>query len=142
MRRLVWIFGWIAIALWSLVAWISYGLLDVVGGFATRNADRVIDYPEGVEFLGWALSALQGLGGFAIVAVWALVSLAILAATAVAARVLGAVAGSSRHGGGAYRSFDPNRGREAYPPMDPRRGSGGGGLPSAVREVMRRIDRR
>jgi hypothetical protein len=141
MGRLVWVLGWIAIAIWSLVAWISYGLLDVVGGFATRNADRVIDYPEGVEFLSWAFSALQGLGGFAIVAVWALVSLAMLAATAILARILGAVTGRPHavpgpYGRGPYTIHEDGR------PYTPHGSERRDRVPSAVREIMQRIERR
>ncbi|HEV2559980.1 MAG TPA: hypothetical protein VGU45_15275 [Microvirga sp.] len=132
MRRLVWVLGWLAVAVWSLVAWGSYGLLNVFGDVAARNADLVTGNPEGVELISWALGALQGLGLTAIVVVWALVSLVILAATAVLARVLGALRGNA--GGPPYgRGYEP-----AYPPHRPRTG----GLPFAVQELMRRIDRR
>lgn len=83
MRRLLWVFAWIAVALWSLFAWGAYGLLDFFGGVAARNADIVTGHPESVEWLSWGLMTLRGLGLGAIVFVWALVSLLILAVPAV-----------------------------------------------------------
>jgi hypothetical protein len=83
MRRLLWAVAWIAVALWSLVAWGAYGLLDLFGDMAVRNADMVGGSPESVEWLAWALATLRGLGLGAIVFVWGLVSLLILAVPAV-----------------------------------------------------------
>lgn len=53
---------WIAVVLWSLFAWGAYGLLDVFGDLAVRNADMVSDHPETVEWLSWSLAALRSLG--------------------------------------------------------------------------------
>ena len=89
MKRLLWAFAWIAVALWSLFAWGAYGLLDFFGGVAARNADIVTGHPESVEWLSWALMTLRGLGLGAIVFVWGLVSLLILAVPAVLGLVLG-----------------------------------------------------
>ena len=89
MRRLLWVFAWIAVALWSLFAWGAYGLLDFFGGVAARNADIVTGHPESVEWLSWALMTLRGLGLGAIVFVWGLVSLLILAVPAVMGLFLG-----------------------------------------------------
>jgi hypothetical protein len=98
-KRLLWILAWIAVAIWSLFAWGAYGLLDFFGGFAARNADIVTGHPETVEWLSWALMTLRGLGLGAIVFVWGLVSLLILAVPAV----LGLFLGSSRQ---EQRSYD------------------------------------
>src|SRR3712207_206257 len=92
MRRLLWFVAWIAVALWSLFAWGAYGLLGFFGGVAARNADIVTGHPETVEWLSWALTTLRGLGLGAIVVVWVLVSLLILAVPAV----LGLFFGSAR----------------------------------------------
>ncbi|MBM1169732.1 hypothetical protein [Microvirga arabica] len=89
MRRLLWIVAWMAVAIWSLFAWGAYGLLDFFGGVAARNADIVPGNPEAVEWLSWALMTLRGLGLGAIVVVWALVSLLILAVPAVLGLFLG-----------------------------------------------------
>ncbi len=132
MRRLVWALGWIAVAVWSLVAWSSYGLLELFGGLAARTADWVIGQPEGVEMFSWAVTALQGLGLAAIVTVWAIVSLVILAVTAVLARIAGA-ASRPAHPGPAMR-YDVRQ----DPPAPPRRQ----GPPSAVQDQMRRLEKR
>jgi hypothetical protein len=107
-KRLLWILAWFAVALWSLFAWGAYGLLDFFGGVAARNADIVTGHPETVEWLSWALMALRGLGLGAIVLVWGLVSLLILAVPAVLGLFLG--------GSGRKRYGDEWRG----PRIDPR----------------------
>jgi hypothetical protein len=89
MKRFLWILAWIAVAVWSLFAWGAYGLLDFFGGVAARNADIVTGHPETVEWLSWALMTLRSLGLGAIVAVWGLVSLLILAVPAVLGLFLG-----------------------------------------------------
>ena len=89
MRRLLWVLAWIAVAVWSLFAWGAYGLLDFFGGVAARNADVVIGHPETVEWLSWAFAVLRSLGLGAVVFVWGLVSLLILAVPAVLSLFLG-----------------------------------------------------
>jgi hypothetical protein len=89
MRRLLWILAWIGVALWSLFAWGAYGLFDLFGDVAVRNADAVTNHPETVEWLSWALSVLRSLGLAAIVAVWAAISLMILAVPAILGFFLG-----------------------------------------------------
>ena len=109
MKRLLWAFAWIAVALWSLFAWGAYGLLDFFGGVAARNADIVTGHPESVEWLSWALMTLRGLGLGAIVFVWGLVSLLILAVPAVLSLFLG---GSRRE-----QYLDEWRGLQSDPRM-------------------------
>jgi len=114
-KRLLWVLAWFAVALWSLFAWGAYGLLDFFGGVAARNADIVTGHPETVEWLSWALMTLRGLGLGAIVFVWGLVSLLILAVPAV----LGLLLGGSRRGhyGDEWRGprIDP-RAPAPFPP--------------------------
>jgi hypothetical protein len=128
MRRLLWVFAWIAVALWSLFAWGAYGLLDFFGGVAARNADIVTGHPESVEWLSWALMTLRGLGLGAIVFVWGLVSLLILAVPAVMGLFLG----------GARRERDVEEWR------GPRGGSRTSGpfISSSGQPPTRRIERR
>ncbi len=138
MRRAVWIFAWIAVAIWSLVAWGAYGLLDVFGDVAVRNADVVTGHPETVELLAWGLATLRGLGLTAVVVVWGVVSLLILGAAAVLSRIVG-------HRTTGQERPDWQRTVRTYPtPGDePPRPADRGGPPSAVRDVMRRLqDRR
>jgi len=126
MKRLLWGLAWIAVLVWSLFAWGAYGLLDFFGGVAARNADIVTGHPETVEWLSWALTTLRGLGLGAIVVVWGLVSLLILAVPAVLGFVL---VGSRRE-----RRADDWRG----PPIDQRRA---GPFPPGQGPV-RRIEKR
>jgi hypothetical protein len=128
MRRLLWVFAWIAVAFWSLFAWGAYGLLDFFGGVAARNADIVTGHPESVEWLSWALMTLRGLGLGAIVFVWGLVSLLILAVPAV----LGLFLGGSRR----EQYSDEWRGPRGGPRMS------GPFPPASGQPPIRRIERR
>ena len=129
MKRLLWILAWIAVAIWSLFAWGAYGLLDVFGAFAARNADIVTGHPETVEWLSWTLMTLRSLGLGAIAIVWGLVSLLILAVPAV----LGLFLGGSRR----EPSADDWRG----PRFDPRAPGSGPFPPSSGTPPVRRIER-
>jgi hypothetical protein len=79
MTRLVWFFAWVAVAIWSVVAFSAYGLLDLFGGLLARNADSLASDPGTVEWLFWVTNGLKKLGLAAILLVWGLVSLAMLA---------------------------------------------------------------
>ena len=79
MTRVLWVFAWIAVAIWSLVAFSAYGLLDLFGGLVARNADTLAREPGTVEWLFWITNGLKNIGLTAILLVWGLVSLAILA---------------------------------------------------------------
>ena len=118
MKRLLWILAWIAVAAWSLFAWGAYGLLDFFGGIAVRNADIVTGHPEMVDWLSWALTVLRGLGLGAVVIVWGVVSLLILAVPAVLGLFLG---GSGREPrAGDWRGID----RQGSGPVPPPPGQG------------------
>lgn len=136
MRRAVWIFAWLAVAVWSLVAWGAYGLLGVFGDVAVRNADVVTGHPETVELLAWGLATLRDLGLVAVVLVWGFVSLLILAAAAILGRFVGRPAP-------AREPPEWRRMIHTAPPEAPTaRPASRGGPPSAVRDVLRRIDDR
>lgn len=79
MIRLIWAIAWTGVAIWSLFAFAAYGLVDVLGGLAARNADLVSDRPETVEALFRLLDGLRSFGLGAILVVWGAVSLAMLA---------------------------------------------------------------
>ncbi len=88
MRRTVWIAALVIVAIWSLIAWASYGLVDVAGNFAAGHADLTARDPETVESISSLFGALRGLGLFAVMAVWGLVSAAILAVAFVVTRFI------------------------------------------------------
>ena len=92
MTRLLWAFAWIVVAIWSLVAFSAYGLLDLFGGLLARNADTVASDPSTVEWVFWLTNGLKNLGLTAILVVWGLVSLAILAVPWTLSRLAGGAA--------------------------------------------------
>lgn len=77
--RLLRALAWIVVAVWSLVAFSAYGLLDLVGGLVARHADAFSPDPNVVEWTFRILNGLKDAGLTAILIVWGLVSLAILA---------------------------------------------------------------
>lgn len=88
MRALIALGALVGLALWSGLAWLAHGLVDQAGAFATRHADKVTSHPETVEWLSWAAGLSGDLGGWVVLGVWALGSIAIVGA-AIAAAVLG-----------------------------------------------------
>ncbi len=117
MRRLVWALAWTAVAVWSLLAWGAYGLLDLVGGLAAGGAVSIALDPGVGSVVTWTVNALKGLGLFAIVAVWGFVSLVILAFGWLMARVAG---GPARLDVTYYRGDNPTyHPPQGYPPHYP-----------------------
>jgi hypothetical protein len=136
---LLWVLAWIVVAIWSLFAWGAYGLLDLFGGVAVRNADVVSNHPETVEWLSWALAALRGLGLGAIVVIWGFVSLLILAVPAAIGLLLGRAGSPASHypqAGYQGARYPDARMRDVTP------GSTGGGYPPASGNPTRRIEKR
>jgi hypothetical protein len=134
MGRAIWILAWIAVALWSLFAWGAYALVDVFGDAAVRNADVVTGHPEAVEFLGWALATLRSLGLAAVVVVWGLVSLIVLGIGALLSRLFGRRP--------THHVPEWQREVRIVPPAPEPPRPRAGGPPSAVKDVMRRIEDR
>jgi hypothetical protein len=87
MRTLSWIIAWIAVAVWSLVAWAGHAFLGFAGDVVADNADVASDLvpvpPEGVELLSGLADTAAWLGQGAVVVVWAIGVLAILAVPAI-----------------------------------------------------------
>ena len=79
MKRLLWAAGWVGVFFWSLFALAAYGLVDLVGGTFMRNADAFSADPGTVEQLFNLFSWIRGFSTSAILVIWGLVSLAILA---------------------------------------------------------------
>jgi hypothetical protein len=80
MKTLIWIVTGVVVGLWSLLAWITHGLVGVAGNLVANNADIIPADPLLVEWASWLASAGTGVGEWLVVAVWALVSLVMLAA--------------------------------------------------------------
>jgi hypothetical protein len=79
MRRVLWAAGWVGVFFWSLFALAAYGVVDLVGGAFMRNADAFSGDPGTVEWLFNLFGWIRSFSTSAILVVWGLVSLAILA---------------------------------------------------------------
>lgn len=91
MRRLVWAFGWVSVAIWSLLCALAYGVFDLVGRLVMRSADAFSSTPETVEGIWKVFSFLHSFSTGAVVFIWALVSLMILAVPWLFDRMVGSV---------------------------------------------------
>jgi hypothetical protein len=78
MSRLLWLGAWIAIVVWSLIAAATYGIVDLLGSTAMRNADAFSTDANTVEWIFNLFSWARGLSVSVILVVWGVVSLAIL----------------------------------------------------------------
>lgn len=87
MKTLVWALTGVVLLLWSLVAWIAHGLVGAAGSIVASNADLIPADPQLIEWASWLASAGTGVGEWLVVAVWALVSLVLVALGVVAARL-------------------------------------------------------
>jgi|SRR3954463_12586060 hypothetical protein len=108
-----------------LFAFNAYGLFDLFGGFITRNADALVGDPETVEWLFWFFNGLKNLGLTAILIVWGLVSLCVLAVPWFFDRVVGPATPLQppRDPSVIDLATDQYRRFEAPPPAPPRPGS-------------------
>lgn len=88
MKALIWIVTWGTVALWSLLAWVTHGLVSVAGNLVAANADMIPADPLMVEWASWLASAGTGIGEWLVVAVWALVSAVLLALGFAATRLV------------------------------------------------------
>ena len=88
MRSLIWVATATIIALWSLLAWLAHGLVSVGGAFLATNADIIPTDPQLVEWASWLASAGTGIGEWLVIALWAVVSLVLLALGYVATRLV------------------------------------------------------
>ena len=88
MKTLVWVLTGLALALWSLVAWVTHGLVGVAGGLVASHADIIPADPLLIEWASWLASAGTGIGEWLVIAVWGFVSLVLLALGYVATRLV------------------------------------------------------
>lgn len=88
MGKLVWILTWTVIAIWSAFAWIAHSLIGVGGGLIANNADLVPSSPEVVEWTSWLVTVGTSVGEWAVIGIWAVVSLLMYIVGFVAARIL------------------------------------------------------
>lgn len=88
MKTLIWTATAILLGLWSLVAWITHGLVSVAGNLVATNADIIPADPLLVEWASWLAAAGTGVGEWLVIIIWALVSAVLLAVGFVATRLV------------------------------------------------------
>lgn len=129
MKRLVWVLAWVGVALWSLFALGAHGVLDLVWSATTAGADLAprepgsftTGEPHPLEDLFPFFAALKSLGGFALVAVWAVGAATMLGGTWAILRLNDALwAATAAPAERPRRSALPPR-RSALPPEVTRR---------------------
>lgn len=79
MGRVIWAVTWIAIALWSALAWVAHGLIGLGGNLVASNADLLPADPMVVEWVSWLAMLGRDVGGWLVIAIWGFVALVILA---------------------------------------------------------------
>ncbi|TDR85202.1 hypothetical protein [Enterovirga rhinocerotis] len=89
MRRLLWTFGWVGVAFWSLICALAYGFFDLVLGIFMRNADWFSANPETVESIFKFFRFLRDFSTAGVLVVWGVTSLLILAVPWAFDRLLG-----------------------------------------------------
>ncbi len=114
MRRLLWAAGWVGVFFWSVFAFAAYGLVELIGGAFMRNADVFSADPGTVEWLFNVFSWLRGFSTSAILVIWGLVSLAILAVPWLFDRLT-----SSTIQAGPYQSAPPPPRRDGVIDLGP-----------------------
>jgi hypothetical protein len=95
MSKLLWLFVGVAIAIWSGLAWIAYGVVGWGGQVASSNADIVTAHPETVEWLSWLAMFGSGVGEWLVIGLWALGTLIALAIGFVGTRLFPKLSGLS-----------------------------------------------
>ena len=101
MRRLFWVLAWVGVAFWSPFALAAYGIVNVAGSAAMRNADMLSSDPETVEWIFRVMGWVHSLSTSVVLVVWGVVSLAILAVPWFLDRMAGAVIQHPAHVGRA-----------------------------------------
>lgn len=69
MAKMIWIFAWLAVGLWSLMCWAAFGLIDVAAGVAAGSSSIVTSLVPGSEDLVAMLIGLADDVGEAILAI-------------------------------------------------------------------------
>lgn len=86
MKKLVWSIAVVVILLWSLLSVGAYVLLWVFGDALLQSSVWVSAHPEVSRWMTWGLDLAQDFGLVIVAAVWALVTVGIVAAAWVIGR--------------------------------------------------------
>ncbi|MCZ0735784.1 hypothetical protein [Phreatobacter sp. AB_2022a] len=82
MRKFIWWGTGIAVALWSIVAYVAYALVDLFGSSAAGYGSVPGFTPDTYSF-GWFAEALHSLGLSVVLLVWLVGTLGILAGAGI-----------------------------------------------------------
>ena len=116
LRPISWIVVIVGLAVWSLLAWVGYALVDPVLGWVATNAGLLVDGGKGLAtatgagkevssvvdnlnvsgLLGQAIALLRVIVKPAIIVLWAIGALALVAAPVILPRI-GRMLGGRRH---------------------------------------------
>ncbi|MGL4288481.1 MAG: hypothetical protein ACRCVA_19180 [Phreatobacter sp.] len=88
MRKFIWWGSGIAVALWSIVAFVAYSLIDLFGSSAAGWSNVPGFTPDPYSF-GWFADALHSLGLSVVLLVWLVGALGILAGAGIGHAVSG-----------------------------------------------------
>ena len=88
MRISVWVAAIIALAVWSLLAWVGHALLDWSSDWASANADKISSVPEIVEWVSWGFRSLGNASEIVVVIVWAIGAILIIGLAGLVSRFL------------------------------------------------------
>lgn len=89
MRTLMWTVAWIGVAIWSMIAWFGHAMIGVLGAVFGGGGVTTDFGPIGGTGLQNLVDGMADLGQGAVLVVWAIVSLMILAVPAVLGRLFG-----------------------------------------------------
>lgn len=88
MSRIVWRAAWVGIAVWSVVAWIAYQVVDLFGTGAS-SVGTVPGFPAEPFTFAWIAARVHSLGLSAVFAGWLVGVAAILGIASLTRRVFG-----------------------------------------------------
>lgn len=107
MQRIVWIIAAMALALWSLLAWLGNAMLGWLADFVAANAGQLTMAGELAGWLSWSAALADAAGGALIVVVWLLGSVAIAIVAFFISRLAGRHAPPQKPG--YYKILPPGR---------------------------------
>ncbi len=89
MRRVIWGIGIAIVVLWTLFSLGAYALVALFGDLLVASSDPILSDPGIGAWAAWTFAFVRDFGLAILVLLWAVVSAAILAATALLARLAG-----------------------------------------------------
>lgn len=89
MRRVVWGIGIVMVVLWTLFSLGAYALVSLFGDLMVASSGTILNEPDIGAWAAWTFAFVRDFGLAILMLLWAVVSAAILAVTALLARLAG-----------------------------------------------------